>query len=311
LHVKVTRSEITIGGRHNRSVPLEPFSRRSFLALAGGAVLLAACGGDDDATDADATTTSSTGTGEPSLAPSTLSSDLYASSAPQRFAFLVQTQQQLPASSAAATVSIAPPSGQPGAFTDAPLHREGLPDKRGVYVLEPVLAVAGVYTASIKMAGETLELPFQVKPRPEAPAPGTSAPVAPSATVSEPLGVNPLCTREPQCPLHDRSLSDLIGKGRPVAVMFATPALCQTQFCGPVLDQLLPLADEYRDRIDFVHVEIYRDSTATDVASTVNAWGIPSEPWLFGVDAQGKVTARLDGAFASDEIRAVLEQLAR
>ena len=35
------------------------------------------------------------------------------------------------------------------------------------------------------------------------------------------------------------SLAEVIGAGTPVAAMFATPALCASQYCGPVLDELL------------------------------------------------------------------------
>jgi hypothetical protein len=65
-----------------------------------------------------------------------------------------------------------------------------------------------------------------------APVPGDAAPRAASPTTTNSLGVNPICTRKPPCPLHTVSLSDVIGAGKPVAVLFATPALCTSQFCG-------------------------------------------------------------------------------
>jgi hypothetical protein len=290
-------------------VPADPFSRRSFLALAGGAagaVFLAACGGDDSAKSAG--TGATTGNLD-ALVSSVVSSDLYASPSPQRFAFILTTQRHVLASGAPASVSIKPPAGPAGPSRPATLHTEGLPAKRGVYTLTPQLTVAGIYRAVVTTGSKRLELPFQVQPRPQAPAVGTTAPLAASPTTTKPLGVHPLCTRKPECPLHAKSLSDVIGKGRPVAVMFATPALCQTRYCGPVLDTLLPFAKEFGDRIDFVHVEIYRDSSGTTVSPTVEAWGIPSEPWLFGIDKQGKIVARLDSAFATDEIRGVMNQL--
>ena len=290
-------------------MPLEPFSRRAFLALAGGtagAVLLAACGGDDSSSGNAPTTET---TDPDALTPGVISSDLFASPQPQRMAFIVQTQKGKPASVGPATIAFAPQGGSTGAFVDAKLHTEGLPDERGIYVFQPTLTAAGIYEATVKTQGQTLSFPFQVAAKPEAPAPGTRAPLAPSATLAEEMGVNPLCTRDPQCPLHDTSLSAVIGKGKPVAVMFATPAYCQTQYCGPVLDQLLAFRDQYAGKIEFVHVEIYRDSSATKVTSTVEAWNIPSEPWLFGIDSTGKIVGRLDGAMASDEIGPLLGQL--
>jgi hypothetical protein len=125
------------------------------------------------------------------------------------------------------------------------------------------------------------------------------------------MGVDPICTRNPVCPLHSKSLSALIGHGRPVAVMFATPARCQTRYCGPVLDSMLPLVKTYEEHIDFVHVEIYKNNQTSDVIPTVDAWGLGGEPWLFGVDKSGKVTARLDGAFDQTEMQTLLDDLAK
>ncbi len=270
-------------------------------------MLLAACGGDDD-TSVEATGPTTT-TDPNALTPGLLSSDLYASPQPQRLAFVVFTAKRASASGPPASITITPPKGSAGAPMPAKLHTEGLPDKRGVYVVEPTLAEVGVYKGTVDIAGQRLDLPFQVKAEAQAPVAGTAAPTAASPTTSDPMGVKPLCTRDPQCPLHQKSLADLVGKGRPVAVMFATPALCQTQYCGPVLDTLLPFASEYGDRIDFVHVEIYKDGTATNLVPTVETWNLASEPWLFGIDATGKVTARLDSAFASDEIKGLLDGL--
>ena len=87
---------------------------------------------------------------------------------------------------------------------------------------------------------------------------GASAPTDASPTPTNTLGVDPICTRDPMCPLHTASLDTVIGKGKPVAVLFATPARCQSQYCGPVLDSLLPLVGDYQDRVDIVHVDIYK-----------------------------------------------------
>jgi hypothetical protein len=269
-------------------------------------MLLAACGGDDDSGAGGTTATSGD---DHDLVTGVLSSDLYVSTVPQRFAFTVRQQSGSYAAGGPATISIKAPSGTQSAETPAKLHTKGLPGKRGVYVVDVPFPETGVYYATVKTQGETLELPFQVKAKAEAPAVGSAAPTVASPTTADPMGVKPLCTRDPACPLHTKSLADVIGKGTPVAVMFATPKLCQSQYCGPVLDTLLPYTKQYDGQIEFVHVEIYTDLQATDVVPTVATWNLPGEPWLFGIDAQGKVTGRLDGAFASDEIEQVLAQL--
>ena len=89
---------------------------------------------------------------------------------------------------------------------------------------DAVFPVAGVYKAAAIIGKKQVPFSVQVKDSAEAPVVGAAAPTAPSPTPTATLGVDPICTRSPKCPLHDVSLSDVIGK-QPVAVMFATPAL--------------------------------------------------------------------------------------
>ena len=42
---------------------------------------------------------------------------------------------------------------------------------------------------------------------------------------------------------------------------------------------------------------------------TVEAWHLPSEPWLFGISGDGTVQSRIDGAFGGTEMKALLDSL--
>lgn len=289
-------------------MPPSRFSRRSFLGLTGGVVLLAACGGDDNGGERGAPTSAPHTGALTELAPGVLSSDLYASESPQRFLYAGLAKEGY-ASVGDTRLAVAPPGETPTEFVTTTLQTEGLPERRGVYRAELVLPVAGVWNGIVDFGDEQTEFVFQVKEAPAAVPVGAEGPRAASPTAADSLGVDPICTRTPPCPLHDRSLDELIGAGRPVAVLFATPARCASQYCGPVLDQLLPLVDGYPG-IDVVHVEIYRDDRSDDLVPTVAEWGLPSEPWLYVVDGAGTVTARLDGAFATPELRAALDAVA-
>jgi hypothetical protein len=285
-------------------------SRRNFLGLAGGVVILAACGGNDDDSTSDTLPAHDHGESElTELSPAVLSSDLYVSDTPQRFAFAMLAKEGF-ASQGSATLAVAPEGTTPTEFVETTLHEAGLPERRGVYVVELTLDRAGVWDGIADREGEKLPFVFQVKAQADAPTVGASAPTDASPTTANALGVDPICTRDPMCDLHTQSLDTIVGKGKPVAVLFATPARCQSQYCGPVLDSLLPLVGDYQDRVDVVHVDIYQDLRTTLTSPTVTAWGLPSEPWLFGVDAGGVITARLDGAFGQDEMRALLDDLA-
>ncbi len=287
-------------------------SRRTFLEFVGGAAMvgggaafLAGCGGSKSSS----TTTSISPL---ALQPRVVSSDLYASPTPQRLAFTVVTANNEPDAGKAARIALAAPGGGAlSAFVPATARGKGLGQFRGVYTVDATLAKDGIWQAVVEYDGAQLALPLQVGTAPQVVTIGSKAPTAASPTKAKPLGAARLCTRTPACPLHTRSLDALVGKGRPVAVMFATPAYCQTSYCGEVLDAMLPLVPTYGAKVDFVHVEIYLDTPVGGYIPTVDAWKLPSEPWFFGIDGAGVVQARLDGAFDQTEMQTVVDALAK
>jgi hypothetical protein len=292
------------------SDPTPGLSRRAFLggglAAAGGLLVAGAFPGVAGAASS-----------SQDLAPLVLSSDLYASPNPQRLVVALARGGsrgiQFVSGPSAQFRFQAPkdaPSTAATPWTKAPLDRAGLPKGRGVYVSSPVLATAGVWKAWVRSQGETVPFAIQVNAAPVAPNVGQPAPTAPSPTTADPLGVSPICTRKTPCPLHAQSLSTVIGAGKPVAALFATPARCSSQYCGPVLDELLAVMAPYQDRITFVHIEIYQALTGTAHVPTVDAWRLPSEPWLFGIDGSGVIRARIDGAFGGTEMQTLLDSLA-
>jgi hypothetical protein len=280
-----------------------PVSRRAFLAGSAGAALAITTAGVT-ANAAGALLSAK----KKAISPLVLSSDLYASPDPQRFVFAIARGAKF-ASFGPAEVAFAPPNSKDYTTLETDLYKKGLPKGRGIYVAEATFPEPGVWSAQAVLPKRAVPFAIQVKESPEAPVVGASALTVPSPTRADPLGVDPICTRSPMCPLHDVSLSDVIGT-QPVAVMFATPALCASQYCGPVLDELLDVMGPYQDRgVAIVHVEIYESNRGATLAPTVEAWGLPSEPWLYTVDAAGVIQERIDGAFATNEVTAALDDL--
>jgi hypothetical protein len=285
---------------------MHSLSRRSFLVTTGTLLAAAACGSGNSDSDA-----SSGGVDDPdALTAGKVSIEPYASTEPQRLAFVVFRNNGDFAAGAPMQVALKGPGDSAfGQAVPAELHTEGLPNKRGVYVIDTPLPGAGIWNSRLTIAGSELEVPFEVTATPMVVTPGGQAPRAASPTTADTLGTDPLCTQDPPCPLHTVSLDRVLGTGRPVAVMFATPARCQTQYCGPVLTELLGVMEPYRADVEIVHVEIYRDQTSDALVPTVEAWALPGEPWLFGIDGTGAVVGRLDGAFGTDEVTGLLDRL--
>ena len=104
-------------------------------------------------------------------------------------------------------------------------------------------------------------------------------------------------TRVPPSDMHAKSFADVLGKKR-VALLFATPQLCQSRVCGPVVDVALQMKAKYGDRFEFIHQEVYQDNQVTKgLREPLRRFNLPTEPWLFVVGRDGRITARLEGSF--------------
>ena len=100
-------------------------------------------------------------------------------------------------------------------------------------------------------------------------------------------------------------------RDRPVVLLFATPALCVSRVCGPVVDVAEQVKSEYGDEVAFIHQEIYVDNIPgpDNLRPQVKAYGLPTEPWLFVLDRNGDVATRIEGAFSVAELESALEPL--
>ena len=106
-----------------------------------------------------------------------------------------------------------------------------------------------------------------------------------------------LDTRVPPSDMHKVSFDQVLGK-KPVALLFSTPQLCQSRVCGPVTDVAEQLKAKYGDKIEFIHQEVYANNDPNaGLRPPLQAFHLRTEPWLFVVNAKGRITARLEGSF--------------
>jgi hypothetical protein len=119
-------------------------------------------------------------------------------------------------------------------------------------------------------------------------------------------------TRVPPAPeLHQKNLKDVLGK-KPVALLIATPQLCQSRVCGPVVDIELQMKAEFGDRVEFIHQEVYKgNEVSKGLRTPLLQLHLETEPWLFAIRRDGTIAARLEGSFGVGEFRKAVEAALR
>ena len=182
----------------------------------------------------------------------------------------------------------AEPGGDLAAIYDA---RVKLPSPGRWYVL-----------AVVNVDGRQFGAPsqIQVNARENIPDVGEPAPRVKTDTLASAGGdIESIDTRVPPSDMHEESFDEVVGK-KPVALLFATPRLCQTRVCGPVVDIAEQLRRSYGDRMAFIHQEVYNDNMVEKgLRPPLQTFRLRTEPWLFTIDRDGRVAARLEGSFGT------------
>jgi hypothetical protein len=110
--------------------------------------------------------------------------------------------------------------------------------------------------------------------------------------------------------LLQTDFADVVGK-QPVVLAFATPQLCASRVCGPVVDIVEQVKAGAPKGVDFIHQEIYKNNKVNDgVRPQLAAWHLQSEPWVFVIDKSGKVSSRFEGAFSVGELQRAVAKVA-
>lgn len=190
-------------------------------------------------------------------------------------------------------------------------HIDGLP--RGYYPLETTFPSTGTWTIEAQLPGGPQRLSVDVRDAHEfaaVPDTGVPMPRVPSPTTDDHRGVEPICTRDPVCPFHAQSLDQVVGDGRPVALLVSSPGHCKAAICGPVLDVIVNGRDRWVPKgVQVIHAEVYTDNSEKQPAPVVNALGLEYEPALFLVKSDGVVARRLDYIFDIDEVEAAMQTI--
>lgn len=248
-----------------------------------------------------------------------------------RFLFSFLDAQNQPVAAPDRTASVAfydlgrdpstPVSTSPGTFIWA------IEGSRGLYVTSVDFSEAGEWGAEFTTAAaggaapETVRVRFEVKPT-GSPIPiGGAAPSVKTPTAADVGGDLAKLSSDPSPDptFYQASVDQALADHKPFVLVFATPAFCTSGQCGPTLDIIKGVA-KAEPGFTFINVEPYKlaysggrlqpvldaNGQLQPVQATID-YGLLSEPWIFVVDRDGKVSASFEAIVSAEELTAAVD----
>lgn len=232
-------------------------------------------------------------------------------------------------------------------YIDEDTGKQVVTGQTGVYVANVEFDIAGDWGVEVTgtLAGREIQarIGFRVAEKGQTLAIGDPAPRSRQIIASDVSDIAEIDTMAPHDPMHDITVADAIALGKPVLVLFGTPAFCETQTCGPVLQTvMLPLYGTYKERATFIHIEPYllkeaRDGTGlcpipifnrefaaqglgegtsacpkapeSQLPPPEESWNLTTEPILFLIDGNGNIAGIFEGIVGPQEVEQALQQL--
>lgn len=190
------------------------------------------------------------------------------------------------------------------------------PDQaKNVYVVPKVnFDRKGPWVAVAMLKGkdglEASRIPTPVVGQNAVPQVGEKAPLIHTPTAADVGGdLSKIDTRIPHDQMHKVDYADVYGK-EPIVIVFATPALCQSRVCGPVVDVAQQVADAYKGKANFIHMEVYNDNEISKgIRPQLKAFNLETEPWTFLIDRHGVIRDRIEGAYGVPELEQAMRTI--
>jgi hypothetical protein len=196
----------------------------------------------------------------------------------------------------------------------------GVAGQRAFYVTTPTLAQPGPWGAAVAVRDPATgvatgaKLQFSVSEGGFGPRVGDAAPPLKTLTLADVGGdVRRISTDPtPEPSFYETSLDDALAAKEPFLLAFITPAFCKSAQCGPTIDVVKQAVEAAPIRV--VAVEPYqlvygdgrlqpvlRDGNFVPVEAAT-AYGIPTEPWLFVVGADGTIASSFEAVVGDQEL---------
>lgn len=161
---------------------------------------------------------------------------------------------------------------------------------------------------------------FQVKANSDTPTVGQPAPRSVTLTLDSLEDLSDLTTissaAAPDPDLYQMSVDAALDTGKPLILVFSTPAFCVSATCGPQVAIISQIKEKYQNMANFIHVEVFenphlieRGRPVGDTVAAVAEWNLPTEPWTFVIDGEGLVRAKFEQFTTKKEIETALVDL--
>lgn len=192
---------------------------------------------------------------------------------------------------------------------------------RSYYLVSDVQFEEGLWRADLEVEpafgpAYAASTAFQVGRRTSAPRVGDSAPAFANLTSRDAPNLEALTTADPPLPaLYEHSIVETLSRAEPFVVAFSTPGYCTSAMCGPVTAVVGSLSQDFGDRVRFVHLEPFDLNVARTEGRLVwsdaaREWNLETEPWVFVIDASGRVAARFEGLVGAVELEPAVAAVA-
>ena len=243
----------------------------------------------------------------------------------QRVGFVLTTPTGLVRAPAVTVTSLFFPQGGPEAEEKQralALFRPWPLGTRGLYTTTLSFDQPGRWGLDISVVSpdgraQKAQIFYDVEETPSTPAVGSAGIRSHSKTIDDVESLTQLTTGSLHDPdLYQTTIAEAIDSGLPTLVVMASPAFCTNAVCGPQVEVLQALKNEYQGRANFIHVDFYDnpeeiqgDLNLARLSPTVIEWGLPSNEWSFVLDREGVISARFEAFATQDELRRAIERV--
>jgi hypothetical protein len=210
-----------------------------------------------------------------------------------------------------------------------PAFAWGIVGQRAFYVATPELTQPGPWGAAVAVrdpaTGVSTEakLQFSVSEGGFGPRIGDAAPAVKTPTLADVGGdIRRISTDPtPEPAFYETSLDAALAAQEPFILAFATPGFCKSEQCGPTLDVVKSVVKAAPIRVIAVepYELVYQDGRLQPVVQdgnyvpveAANVYGIPSEPWLFLVGADGTIANSFEAVVGEQELADAIRAVTR